>query len=106
MNCGFHATSMKLNRAIFLSWVSCGKISDINYRDEYGKSPLHHATSGKHHNIVELLLARGADVTLQDQRGDTPLHAAVRAGDESSVKVGIMVTLRVRGNQHVLLRIK
>ncbi|KXJ23991.1 Ankyrin-2 [Exaiptasia diaphana] len=59
---------------------------DINYRDEYGKSPLHHATSGKQHQIVELLLRRGADVTLQDQRGDTPLHAAVRAGDEPSVK--------------------
>lgn len=63
--------------------------TDMNYRDEYGKSPLHHATSGKQHHIVELLLARGADVTLQDQRGDTPLHSAVRSGDEPSVTVWI-----------------
>ncbi|XP_048582912.1 ankyrin repeat-containing protein DDB_G0279043-like [Nematostella vectensis] len=59
---------------------------DINCADEYGKTPLHHATTGKRIEFVEFLLSRGAELTKQDQRGDTPLHAAVRTGDEAIVK--------------------
>jgi len=38
-----------------------------------GKAPLHYAVEKMYSNVVELLLARRADVNLQDAEGNTPL---------------------------------
>ncbi len=53
----------------------------VNTFSADGWTPLHLAAFFGHTKIVELLLARGADVTLRSQNpnGNTPLHAALAA---------------------------
>ena len=51
--------------------------SDIEVRDPgSGASPLHYAVMKGRMPIVELLLARGADVNSRTRNGTTPLHTA------------------------------
>src|SRR4051812_24889866 len=45
-----------------------------------GKSALHIASAAGHHEIVKILLERGANVEVKDAGGETPLHLAVLAG--------------------------
>jgi ankyrin repeat protein len=44
-------------------------------------APLHSAVARQSRNLVELLLARGADVNAKQQAGYTPLHGAAAAGE-------------------------
>ena len=54
---------------------------DIHMLDKkYGFAPLHYAADGGHKEIVELLLAKGADVNQRDKIGMTPLDWAIRYG--------------------------
>lgn len=48
--------------------------------------PLHSAASGGHAEIVELLLAAGAEPDPRQRHGWTPLHAAVQNGDLRSLE--------------------
>ena len=50
--------------------------ADVNVKDEYGSTPLHDASLGKHNEVVELLISRGADVNAKRKDGDTPLDKA------------------------------
>ena len=54
--------------------------SDVNAKDEDGVTPLHWASSGDHKEIVELLIANGADVNAiivsGRNQGKTPLDWA------------------------------
>ena len=54
---------------------------DIHVLDKkYGFAPLHYAADGGHKEIVELLLAKGADVNQRDKIGKTPTAWAMRYG--------------------------
>ncbi|HSS22703.1 MAG TPA: ankyrin repeat domain-containing protein [Pyrinomonadaceae bacterium] len=58
----------------------------IGARDADGSTPLHCATWKGHQNVVEVLLAHGADVNLHnnnDHWGTTPLHAAAHANQRA-----------------------
>jgi ankyrin repeat protein len=46
----------------------------VHAREFYGRTPLHYASLHGHHQVVQLLLDRGADVDAQDRFGHTPLH--------------------------------
>ena len=48
----------------------------MNAKNEDGGIPLHHAAYEGHREIVELLIAKGADVNAKDEDGDTPLDVA------------------------------
>jgi ankyrin repeat protein len=76
--------------------------ADVNKTDEAGVTPLHLAAAVGLREVVELLLAKGADAnakTSQDlwrgyfgmtssvRAGATPLHAAAASGDPNTVKV-------------------
>ncbi len=49
---------------------------DVNAKDEFGSTPLHPATYSGHKEVVELLIANGANVNTKDQ-GWTPLDIAI-----------------------------
>ena len=48
----------------------------MNAKNEWGGTPLHFATFGSHKEVVELLIAKGADVNAKDDVGDTPVDWA------------------------------
>ena len=45
-------------------------------KDELGLTPLHTAAAGGHKEMVELLLAKKADINARNKNGMTPLHYA------------------------------
>lgn len=50
--------------------------NDINTLDLYGSTPLHRAVEMGWKDVVELLIAKGADVNAKDSQGYTPLYYA------------------------------
>ena len=57
------------------------KNATINWRkgtSEIVFTPLHYAASGNHKEVVELLIAEGADVNAKDEDGYTPLNSAIK----------------------------
>ncbi|MCP4573888.1 MAG: hypothetical protein GY838_16135 [bacterium] len=54
--------------------------------DERDCRPLHFACGGGHVQVMEFLLAAGADLTTVDTDGDTPLHWAAIAGHTEAVR--------------------
>ena len=56
--------------------------TDVNAKEEYGRTPLHFAAGGGKEEVVELLIANGADVNGKVTAGPTPLFLAVRYGQK------------------------
>jgi ankyrin repeat protein len=54
--------------------------ADVNVRDTFGQTALHHAIVKGHEKIVELLINRGSNIDAKDNAGRTPLHYAAGAG--------------------------
>ena len=50
--------------------------ADVNARDLNGYAPLHHAAARGDNELIEYLVARGADVTLVSRRGQTTVDMA------------------------------
>jgi len=59
----------------------------VSTRDSTGRTPLHFAAYEGHEDVVELLLAHGADVNAKADNGETPLHFAARKGYTNVVKL-------------------
>ena len=51
------------------------------------KPPLHSAVKANAREMVELLLAHGADPNAKDNRGETPLHSAAKRNDREMVEI-------------------
>ncbi len=56
--------------------------TDINIPDENGFAPLHYAIQIRRSDIVDILLASGANVNQSTLEGDTPLHFSVAQNKE------------------------
>lgn len=50
--------------------------ADVNIRDDFGRTALHHAALFDRMEIAVLLVNAGADVNAKDHAGYTPLHYA------------------------------
>ena len=53
--------------------------ADVNVKDKDGGTPLSYAAFEGHKEIVELLIAKGADLSAKSW-GETPLDSAIRIG--------------------------
>jgi len=60
--------------------------SQINYKDECGRTALNWASDRGHFGLTKYLLENGADINSQDEDGSTSLHYASLCGHKSIVK--------------------
>ena len=51
--------------------------TDVNTKDDNGRTPLHYATEEGHKEIAELFIAAGANVNAKNNLGGTPLDEAI-----------------------------
>ena len=67
---------------------------DVNAKFKDGWTPLHMAAEGGHREIVDLLIAKGADINATAGAGDgvgwTPLHEAAEGGHKKVVELLIL----------------
>ncbi|KAL4369673.1 hypothetical protein GQ457_05G019800 [Hibiscus cannabinus] len=59
----------------------------MNFRDQYGLTPLHVAAIKGHKDVVLVLVGMGLDLERQDNEGHTALHLAVEGGDLDVVEI-------------------
>jgi ankyrin repeat protein len=76
----------------------------VHLRDKEGSTPLHWAAWKGHPEIVEILVAAGADIQAHNENGHwgtTPLHAAAhgnqRAAAEALIRLGADVNAEKTG---------
>eukprot|EP00164_Ancoracysta_twista_P005844 GFYU01008042.1.p1 GENE.GFYU01008042.1~~GFYU01008042.1.p1 ORF type:complete len:523 (+),score=117.59 GFYU01008042.1:93-1571(+) len=80
----FHEVAQKGDLNLLKRMVIEGE--DVDCRDEFGRSALHWAAGGGHHQVVKFLLATGADRNAQNQYGWCPLHWAAYHGHTAIVE--------------------
>ena len=62
--------------------------ADMNAKNKYGSTPLEIATVLENKEVLELLIAEGADVNAKfDDVGTTPLHTAARYGHKETAEL-------------------
>lgn len=61
--------------------------ANVNWADNYGRTPLLEAAYSGHTECVEMFIAEGADVNTADINGETPLHWAVKKGRTECVEL-------------------
>ncbi len=61
--------------------------SDLDARDAYGRTPLHHCILHENKRLASELLARGAQAGAHDDAGLSPLDYAVAAGESNLVDI-------------------
>ena len=54
------------------------KGADVNKRDRFGRTPVHHAARDNSTEAIAMLIEHGASINITDDEGDTPVHWAVR----------------------------
>ena len=72
--------------ALIAGLVVCVVCWDCTKNDD-GWTPLHKAAYEGYREIVELLIAKGADVNAKNKRGMTPLHLAAEYGRNQVVEL-------------------
>ena len=70
--------------------------TDVNAKDDKGRTPLHDAAEGGHKEIAELFIAAGADV--KNNLGGTPLHEAAASGHKEIVELLVTKGADVNAN--------
>jgi len=63
------------------------KIDSVNYKNEYGDSPLHIVSNWGDCEAIYLLVEAGADINAKGERGYTPLHCAAEQNHFKAIKL-------------------
>ena len=58
-----------------------GKGLNIEIKDKFEETPLHHACSRGRVKTVQFLLSKGVNINSQNRFGETPLHKACALGN-------------------------
>jgi len=66
--------------------LAAGADASARSANDFWVLPLHSAAAGAHAEIVEVLLAAGAEPSPRQRHGWTPLHAAAQNGDARSLE--------------------
>jgi hypothetical protein len=74
--------SAEVSRAL----LDAGADPSARSSNEFWVMPLHSAAAGAHGEIVEILLAAGAEPDPRQRHGWTPLHAAAQNGDSRTLE--------------------
>jgi uncharacterized protein len=61
--------------------LTAGADPDVRSQNEFAVMPLHSAVAGRRHDVVEALVAAGADVNVAQRHGYTPLLGAAENAD-------------------------
>ena len=61
-------------------------------------TPLHIACRYNSADVVQLLVASGADLNATDAKGKTPLHYATRRGFTTAAKVKDFIEIELKNN--------
>ena len=65
--------------AVKKQFRDCFLCNDVDVRDGYGRTPLHHAAIFGRKEIVKMLIAKGADENAMNYENETPLDWAITA---------------------------
>jgi ankyrin repeat protein len=83
-----------LHLAAFFAHANCVSVllqagADANTpaKNASGVRPIHSAVAGRNHDVVRLLMDRGAELNVKQHGGWTPLHAAALHGDAALVQI-------------------
>ena len=71
-----HEAALMGNIEAVKQYLAAG--TDVNAKNDRGRTPLHDAAINGHYAIAELLIAAGADVNAKDESGETPLDVAIK----------------------------
>jgi ankyrin repeat protein len=95
-----HDAAYKGNIEVVKQHLAAG--TDVNMKDKRGMTPLHPAVGGNHPKIVELLIAKGADVNTVvsgiQHKGRTPLDIATNP-DNPNASAELANLLRKHGGK-------
>jgi hypothetical protein len=77
----FRSSETSLHRAVRDGHLDSARLlwaskTEVNARDDEGRTPLHWAVVLDHKDALEKLLTNGAEVNVTDDKGQTPLHLA------------------------------
>jgi len=75
---GFSALhfACRWGRVDFVDFIVWAPGLDINAKDQWGQTALHVVSTCGHHNMVHVLVARGADMHARNVDGESPLQVA------------------------------
>ena len=60
--------------------------AEVNSKDAWGNTPLHHAIQYEYLGMVEYLVQNGADINAKNDEGETPLDWANHCKDIAKVR--------------------
>ena len=72
--------------------------TDVNAKDDKGRTPLHDAAEEGQKEIAEMFIAAGADVNAKNNLGGTPLHEAAASGHKEIVELLVTKGADVNAN--------
>jgi ankyrin repeat protein len=72
------------------------KIDSINYKNDYGDTPIHVVSNWGDCEAIYLLVEAGANINLKGERGYTPLHCASEQNHFKAIKLLLILGAEIQ----------